>query len=258
MNAIECREVRIRIDGRNIIPNLSIDFPRKSLVGIVGPNGAGKTTFARALLRLVDITSGSISIFDKPITNYHRSELAKKLSYLPQEAPVHWPILTKQAVALGRFATDANLDTAGVLDASVKKAMKATDTFHLRDRSVRTLSGGEFARVMMARALAPNAPILIVDEPIASLDPYHQLHVMEILRQSADEGATVLAILHDLTLASRFCDRIVLMKDGKIEGDGPPNEVLRPQLVEDTYEVLSVEGSHEGEAFMIPWSRRRR
>ncbi len=255
MNAIDLRNIRVQIEDRCIIRDLSLSIPRKTLVGIVGPNGAGKSTLAKSLLRLIGLSGGTASIFEKPLSSYRRAELAKTLSYLPQDAPVHWPIPAQDVVALGRFAHSATLGMLNKLDPPVEAALRATDTFDLRKRSVAHLSGGEYARVMLARALAAEAPILVVDEPIASLDPYHQLHVMEILRQYADDNNTVLAILHDLTLAGRFCDRIVLMKDGSIIGDGRPEEILQRNILETAYQVVTVEGAHEGERFVIPWKR---
>lgn len=256
MSRISLRHVKVSVDGKVIVPDLSLDVPRRALVGIVGPNGAGKTTLAKAILKLIDIESGEISLLQRPLTSYKRSQLAKTVSYLPQEAPVHWPISVKEVVSLGRFAHSTAADSPAIIEEAVTASLQATDTFELRDRSIARLSGGEYARVMLARTLAAHAPIMIVDEPIASLDPYHQLHVMEILRQYADEGNVVLAVLHDLTLAGRFCDRIVMMKDGAIVGDGPPKETLRQDLLRSTYDVETVEGSHLGDRYVIPWRRQ--
>ncbi len=256
MTAIDITGLDVTLEKRKILSDLSLSIAPGAFVGVVGPNGAGKSTLAKSLLRLLEPDEGTITIQGKRLTAYRRNELAKVLSYLPQDAPVHWSITVEEVVGLGRFAYGGLSYEATTNKAAIESALTATDTAALRTRSISRLSGGEYARVMLARALAATAPILIADEPIASLDPYHQLHVMEILKQYAEDGNTVLAILHDLTLAGRFCDRIVMMGNGKVVGDGAPQEILRGDLLQQTYGVQTIDGHHKGERFVIPWKRR--
>ena len=256
MKTISLKNVSVVIDGRSIINELSLDLEPGTLVGIIGPNGAGKTTLAKTIVGLSLPTSGSIDLLERPLQSYSNKERAKLISYLPQDAPAHWPISVEEVVALGRFAYQGAKETKEDLNHAVKEALRATDALALKDRTISNLSGGEYARVMLARALVAHARVLLVDEPIASLDPYHQIHVMEILRQYADPETTVLAILHDLTLAGRFCDRLILMKDGVIIGDGSANEVLRQDVLEDAYDIRTVGGEYQGERYVVPWRRR--
>ena len=258
MMTISLINVSVVIDDRSIIKDLTLDVEPGALVGIIGPNGAGKTTLAKTIVGLSLPTSGSVDLLERPLPSYSNNERAKIISYLPQDAPAHWPISVREVVALGRFAYQGAKETKENLDRAVEGALRATDALDLKDRSISNLSGGEYARVMLARALVANAPVLLVDEPIASLDPYHQIHVMEILRQYADQQKTVLAILHDLTLAGRFCDRLVLMKDGEIISDGSADEVLRQDVLEDAYDIRTVGGEHQGEKYVVPWRRRKK
>ena len=131
-----------------------------------------------------------------------------------------------------------------------------TDEPDPNDRPVTILSGGERTRILLARALAVEAPILLADEPIAALDPWHQLHVMEILRERARAGAGILVVIHDLALAARFMDRLVLMNAGAIAADGAPSEVLTPDLLARVYRIEAVAGDHAGGHFVLPWTRK--
>jgi iron complex transport system ATP-binding protein len=136
--------------------------------------------------------------------------------------------------------------------------MVQAEVLELAGRNVMTLSGGERARVLLARALAVEAPILLADEPVASLDPYHQLQVMELLRDCAKKGAAVLVVLHNLTLAGRFCDRLVLLRAGAVLADGPPGEVLASGVIERAYQVQTIAGTHAGQSYVLPWARLER
>ena len=140
---------------------------------------------------------------------------------------------------------------------SVERALAATDMTHLGDRIVATLSGGERVRAMLARALAVEAPILLVDEPVAALDPYHQLQVMEVLQDTARRGTAIVAVLHDLTLAARFCDRLVLLLDGRVAVEGDPSAVLAGSKLEQAFQIRVLRGQHLGQNYVVPWSRHR-
>lgn len=220
------------------------------VVGLIGPNGAGKTSLLRALCGLEPVAAGRITYGGRTAPEIGRAGFGRTLAYLPQGGRIHWPLKVVEVVALGRLPHGA----VG-LEAAVARAMEAADVTALRHRTAGSLSGGERARVLLARALAVEAPILLADEPIAALDPFHQLQVMEVLRATARAGACVVTVLHDLTLAARFCDRLLLLDGGRVAAEGPPADVLQPKRLAAIYGVEVETGSRHGETFILPWRR---
>ena len=204
MVVIALEGVSVRLGGKAVVSDVSATLTH-GLIGVLGPNGAGKSTLVRAALGLVP-AEGRIAV---------EGPLARTLAYLPQGGAIHWPVSVRRLVGLGRLAHMGPLGRLGPADAAaVERAMAAADVAHLADRDATALSGGERARVLLARALATEAPALVVDEPLAALDPRHALGVMALLRAQADGGTLVVAVLHDLGLAARFCDRVLLMQGG--------------------------------------------
>jgi iron complex transport system ATP-binding protein len=228
------------------------------LAALIGPNGAGKSTLLRALAGLVP-HRGHVSWRGVPVTTLGNRARARTIAYLPQDPPVHWPLLARELVALGRLPHLAYGAKQGDVDeAAVLAALEHTDALELAARRVDRLSVGERARVLLARALAVEAPVLLVDEPIAMLDPYHQLHVMSALRAYARGDSRtgprlVVAVLHDLTLAARFCSRLLLLNEGAIVADGAPDTTLEAANVRDYYRVEALVTRHEGEPVVVPW-----
>ncbi|MET0245730.1 MAG: ABC transporter ATP-binding protein, partial [Sphingomonas sp.] len=218
--------VSIRIEGlgvtlgrRTVLQDVTASFAPGTLTGIVGPNGAGKSTLARAMLALVPAT-GRVRLDDRDVATMPRAELARRIAYLPQGQTLHWPLSVERLVGLGRLPHLGPMSRVAEGDAAaIQRAMARADVTALRDRIATELSGGERARVLLARALAVEAPGLIADEPLASLDPGHQIDVMELMRAEADAGALVIAVLHDLTMAARYCDRLLLIDGGKVAAD---------------------------------------
>jgi iron complex transport system ATP-binding protein len=215
--------------GRTVLRNVDIAVRAGEVLGLIGANGAGKTTLLRALLRLAPIEAGTIRLAGRDITRTAPHRVAREIAYLPQDRAVFWPLRVDRLVALGRMPhAGRRLVEGGPRpdDPAVARAMARTDVAHLRHRAADALSGGERARVLLARALAAEAPVLLADEPVAGLDPYHQLAVMEMFRDAAADGTAVALVAHDLSLAARFCDRVVLMQDGRVTDTGPPHAVL--------------------------------
>jgi iron complex transport system ATP-binding protein len=169
------------------------------------------------------------------------AERARTIAYLPQNGTVAWPLPVRDVVALGRLPHGEQPDRLPIRgEEAVVRAMQAVSLQGFEHRPVTELSGGERARVLLARALATQAPVLLVDEPVAALDPRHQLVVLDVLRSQAGAGATVVAVMHDLSLAARFADRLVLMLDGRIAAYGPPAEVLTPAHLRRCFGVQAV------------------
>ncbi len=237
MVMLALEQVGVTLGRRAVVANVSAAFAPGTLTGIVGPNGAGKSTLARAMLALVPAT-GRVTLDGNDVATMPRAALARRIAYLPQGQTLHWPLTVERLVGLGRLPHLAPMSKIGAADAdAIARAMVRADVAGLRNRIATELSGGERARVLFARALAVEAPALIADEPLASLDPGHQIDVMELMRAEADAGALVIAVLHDLTMAARYCDRLLLIDEGAIVADGAPADVLTPDLLRRVYGI---------------------
>lgn len=235
---LETGNLSVTIRERQLVTDASIHVASGELVGLIGPNGAGKSTLLRAMLGIRERTAGTVTLDGKDFLYLPSRERARSVAFLPQERRVEWRLPGYDIVMLGRYPHQAGFGGPTAEDrAAVDRALDAVDGRGLVDRPVAVLSGGERTRILLARALAVEAPLLLVDEPIAALDPYHQLHVMEILRERTRSGVGVLAIIHDLALAERFMDRLILMDGGRIIADGPPASVLTPERVAAIYRI---------------------
>ena len=237
MSILRARNIDVRLGGTTIVERASLALAPGELVALVGPNGAGKTTLMRALAGLLP-ADGAIMLEDRPLADFSARERARRIAYLPQGNVFHWPMPVSAIVALGRhphadpFSAPSESDSA-----AVARAMAATAITEFADRIVTTLSGGERARVALARALATEAPILLADEPTVSLDARHQLVVMGLLREAAHAGSAVLAVVHDLSLAARFADRIAVMDRKHIVADAKPAEALSVERIAAVFGV---------------------
>ena len=235
---LEAKSVSVSIRSRELVSRASLHISGGELVGLIGPNGAGKSTLLRAILGITEKSAGDILLDGKDFLALPGSERARAVAFLPQERRVEWRLPAHDIVMLGRYPHQTGFGGPTPEDrAAVDRALEAVDGNGLRDRPVAVLSGGERTRILLARALAVEAPLLLVDEPIAALDPYHQLHVMEILRERARNGCGVLAVIHDLALAERFMDRLVLMDSGRIVADAAPASVLTPERLATVYRI---------------------
>lgn len=246
--------IHASLGGTRVIRDFSLEACDSAFIGLIGPNGAGKTTLVRAIAALIP-HEGTIELDGQAVAAMEPRARARAIAYLAQGAGSHWPLEVSRLVALGRLPHLAPFRAPAPEDeAAIARAMDLADVGNFRGRDVLTLSGGERARVLLARALAVEAPLLLVDEPVASLDPYHQLGIMEVLRDYASAGRTVIAVLHDLSLAARYCDRLVLLDEGIVKADGRPEDVLTPENLEAVYRIRAVIGG-EGERFVMPLAR---
>jgi iron complex transport system ATP-binding protein len=259
MNAfLELVGVGVRLAGRAVVHEVTLSLPGARLVALLGPNGAGKTTLLKAMAGLIP-ASGVVRLGGKPLTALGRHERARRMGYLPQGHQVHWPLGARDVVALGRLphglADPARMPASHA--AAVDAAMARTDTARFADQPVTTLSGGERARVMLARVLAGEPDILLADEPTASLDPRHQITVMQDLKAESRRGALVIAVTHDITLASRLADHIVLMHEGQAVAEGPPAAVLTDHRLAAVYGVSALRQQIDGDQVVTPWALAR-
>ncbi len=253
MVSLSVEALDVAIGGRSVLHGITATLAPGSLVGVIGPNGAGKSTLVRAMLGLLPASAGRILIDGQPVATLTPAAIARRIAYLPQGQTLHWPLAVERLVALGRLPHLAPFSGIGIGDqAAIDRALARADITHLRARDATQLSGGERARALLARALAVEAPALIVDEPLGSLDPGHQMDVMELLHRQAAEGALVVAVLHDLSMAARFCDHVLLLNEGRLAADGPPQDVLTAPRLAAVYRMSVWTGDIEGQRAVVP------
>ncbi|PKP82392.1 MAG: ABC transporter [Alphaproteobacteria bacterium HGW-Alphaproteobacteria-18] len=235
---ISAEHLTVTLNGRDVVRDVSFWLRDGEMVALVGPNGAGKSSVLKALAGVVP-SEGDIRIGDAPADKMTVRERAKRLAWLPQTRPVAWNLMAEDVVALGRFAdAPAPFDRMGEADrAAVVAALDKADATHLIGRSFQALSGGEQARVHLARLLASPAPVLLLDEPCAALDIAHQLALMAALKAEAAAGRTLIVVLHDLELAARFCPRILVMQAGVLVADGAPEVALSAETLAGVFGV---------------------
>jgi iron complex transport system ATP-binding protein len=252
---LAAQQLDVTLSGRTVLRDVSLSLPSAQLVALVGPNGAGKTTLLRALAGLVPSTGG-IEVGGDHLSSLSLRERAKRFGYLPQGHLVHWPLPAKDVVALGRYphgATDpARLSPRD--EQAVLRAMQATNVVGFAERPVTELSGGERSRVALARVLAVEAPIVLADEPTASLDPRYQIDVMINLRSAADRGVLVVVVTHDLGLAARFADTVLVLSDGRLVAQGKPEQALSEQIMADVFRISAYRADYRNETVILPWA----
>ncbi|MES2175368.1 MAG: ABC transporter ATP-binding protein [Pseudomonadota bacterium] len=240
MVTIAAQGLTVRLGRHAAVEHVDVTLEPGAFVGVIGPNGAGKSTLIRALLGLVKPASGVVTIDGQDVAGIDRLAIARAVAYLPQGQTLHWPLSVERLVALGRLPHLGPLSRLTAADeAAVEAAMARADVLHLKGRVATELSGGERARVLLARALAVSARGLIADEPLAALDPGHQIDVMDLLRGEARGGALVVTVLHDLSMAARYCDRLLLMDGGALVADGAPMDVLTADALAKVYGVTA-------------------
>ncbi|UIP00433.1 ATP-binding cassette domain-containing protein [Halobaculum sp. CBA1158] len=237
---IAVRDLVVSRGGERVLDGVSLSVERGELVGLVGPNGAGKTTLIAACNGTLAAESGSIELDGRDLGGLSRRETARLVATVPQEAATAFEFSVEAVVEMGRTAYVSRFGTTDADDrAAIERAMDRANVARFADRSVTTLSGGERQRVLFARALAAETPGLLLDEPTASLDINHQIRTLELVREVVDDGKAALAAIHDLNLAARVCDRLVLLAGGTVRASGPPREVLGDDALADAFGVAT-------------------
>lgn len=236
------------IAGRLALDAVTLSAKPGEVVGVVGPNGAGKTTLLRAILGLQKLTGGSAELAGRPVTKLSDAARAGLVAYLPQDRAVGWNLPAWRLASLG--SPDLAPRQAEI---RARAALERVGLADLAERGVLDMSGGERARVLLARLLTAQAPLLLADEPVASLDPAAQLLVLDILREEAARGAAVVVSLHDLTLATRYCDRLVVLSHGHIVVDDAPHVALAPDVLLSTFDLYGIIISTDGGDVLATW-----
>ncbi|WP_416062775.1 ABC transporter ATP-binding protein [Rhodococcus indonesiensis] len=235
--------VRARLGERIVLDGVDLDVAAGRVLALVGPNGSGKTTLLRACYRAVPVGAGAITVDDRDVTDIKRRSLARLVGVGVQEPVALGGTTVRESVRLGRTARRGWLEPFGDDDrAVVEDVLGRLGLLHLADRDVLALSGGERQRVSIARALAQQPRVLLLDEPTNHLDLRHQLAVLELLRSLASDGLAVLVTLHDLRLATEYCDRMAVLDHGSVVAEGTPEDVLRPALLAEVFGVRAQVG----------------
>ena len=239
MSVIEARDVKFKYDDIWILNDVAFQTHEGEFLGIIGPNGSGKTTLIKIIDGLLIPDEGAVFLRGKDIRHVSRNDIAKIIAMVPQDAPMVFPFTVKEVVMMGRAPHLGRLEFEGKTDFEiVHKAMEITDILPFASRSINELSGGERQRVLIARALAQQPQIILLDESTAFLDIKHQIAFFDIIKGlNRDEGMTVVAVTHDMNLASLYCDRIMLLNNGSIHVIGSPGEVITESNIKEVYDT---------------------
>lgn len=252
--------VTIRPGNWDIVQEVSFFAPRGKITALLGPNGAGKTTLLRGVVSLQPLRKGSVTVDGQDVLQLPVNERAKRLAYVPQSSWLAARLSARAVIELGRFPHRGNAFGLSARDHEVvENALSATDCAYLENRSFNACSGGEQARLLVARALATEAPYLLLDEPTANLDIAHALQIFALLRSLADAGKAIVVVIHQLEHALRWTDQAVVMNCSRVVASGPSQDVITPELVEKVYRVRMIEaGAHRYEPLVHSDGETRR
>ena len=243
------------LSEENLLDGINLNIEKGKFIGILGPNGCGKSTLLKVILKYLNPKEGIIKIENKELKEYTQSELAEILSFVPQKSSLTMPLTVEDVVYMGRVPYMKNKWTGFDREdrEKVEKIMQMLKIDKFKNRVVFSLSGGEFQRVLLARALAQNTNIMLLDEPTSALDMNYALEIMRLTSYFVqNESLTAVMVLHDLNLASMYCDSIILLKNGKIAYEGTPKELFRPEILEEIYGFNCEVIENNGFSYVIP------
>jgi iron complex transport system ATP-binding protein len=251
--SLRVRDVSLAFGGTPILRDVSVDVRDGELLALVGPNGAGKSTLLAVMAGDVRPDRGSVELDGADVHSWTHVELAMRRAVLLQQLTMTFPFTVRQTVEMGRSPW-AGQDAEDDDERRVAEAMAATDVAHLAERTFPSLSGGERARAGMARVVAQDARVMLLDEPTAALDVRHQEQLLDLSREMARAGGTVVVVMHDLGLAAAYADRVVVLRDGAVRADGPPAEVMTAELLSDVYEhpIEVLRHPRTGDLLVVP------
>ena len=252
MTGLNIENLSVTLRGKHVLRSLNLQLPSGKLIGLIGPNGAGKSTFLRACLRLIP-AEGKVTLYGKDLLAINTAQRARYLSFLPQERELAWALSVETVVRLGLPINPP----FGVKDLRsegerIDHAIRLLELETLRHRQASDLSGGELARVLIARLIIQDTPIILADEPLAGLDPQQQIKVMRLFQQLAASGKTIIASIHDLTQAALWCDELVLIDKGELKAQGRPPAVLTPHHLAETYRINADIRQDNGKLLITP------
>jgi len=239
MDIFEFKKVSLTYEVKPVLTDISFSIREKEFVGILGPNGSGKTTLLKLMIGILKPQEGLIHFKERPVADYSRKDLAKMVSVLPQETYLDFPFTALEVVLMGRspYLKAFQWESAHDLEIA-REAMAWTDTSDFAHRDIRSLSGGERERVLLARALAQEPQVLLLDEPTTHLDLKHQWETHRLLKRlNQERGLTLVVVLHDINFATQACGRILLLSETHLKADGPPQEVLSPEQIQEVFGV---------------------
>lgn len=252
---LEAKQTHLTLGDKTVLNGVDLTASPGSLLGLIGPNGAGKSSLLKVLAGLQQPDRGQILLDGESLQSIDRRRRAAQVAYLAQGAPAHWAISVHRLVELGRLphlGPWARLQERDIR--AVEQAMALADVDYLASRRMNTLSTGERVRVLVARLLAVEPTLILADEPIAALDPLHQLQIMNVLKTHCARGGTAVVVLHDLALAARFCAELALLHQGRSVLQGRPDVVLTTENLMDVYGVEARFASIEDQLYVVPWA----
>lgn len=230
--------ISYEINGKKILKNISFDVKPGEIIGVIGPNGSGKTTLLKSLNNINEISSGSITFDNKKIDEFSSKELAKHISFMNQNTNIGFDFPCIDVVVLGRYPYLDAFSEYSKKDIEIaEKFMKLTNTLKFRDKSILSLSGGERQRVLFAKTLTQDTNIILLDEPTASLDMKYEEDIFKILKDIKEDNKGVVAIIHNLRTAIKYCDRLLLLNEGKVVQIGKPSEIITEENLRNVYKV---------------------
>ncbi len=238
--AVDAQALSFAVEAKKLLDRVDVRAQRGQFVGLIGPNGAGKSTLLRALSGIIRHQEGAVWLEGSDLASMSARDVAAMLALVPQIAPYTQGFTAFELVLMGRYPHLGRFQVESQADDRIaQEAMRLTETEQFAPRTLDTLSGGERQRVFLARALAQQPRVLLLDEPTSNLDILHQLTILGLVRQLVDNGLTAIAAIHDLNLAARYCDRLVLLSNGQVATEGLPEEVLAPETIESAFGVRS-------------------
>lgn len=250
MSVLSCTAIRVVIGSRTILDDVSLTFAPGTVTAILGPNGTGKSTLLSCLAGLREPSSGGVTLDEAALSGLKPRDRARRIAFLPPAPEVAWPVEARTLIELGRTPFIGARGLTGEDRAAVDRAIVAADVSAFEHRIVDTLSGGERARVLIARAFSGEPEWLLADEPLTGLDPAHQLDAAGLFRRMADDGVGVVVTLHDLSMAARMADRIVVLAGGGVLADGPPGVALTSDVLRQAYGVEAIVTDRPGGALI--------
>jgi iron complex transport system ATP-binding protein len=261
VSPLQAKSVSFGYGAEFVVGDVSFAVEPGEMLGIIGPNGSGKSTLMRLLSGVLAPRRGEVRLFDRPMPEHSRRDVARAIAVVPQESSIEFPYSVTEVVLMGRSPHFGGFAFEGDRDVEIAHAaMRRTRVEHLARRSIHELSGGERQRVILARALAQEAPIMLLDEPAAFLDIRHEVEIYDLLHDLQQEGKSIVTVLHDLNLAALYCDRVGLLRNGRLLQLGSPDEVITYAAITDVYEteVYVDRNDITGAVNVLPLSRKYR